>query len=200
MRNTLFGLAAFIAAILGLLVASIVIPRPMTDEQKRELGLYHFDKPRPIAEFNMTVHRGKAVGLASLQGQWSLVFFGFTTCPDICPTTLGVLSRAVRDLEEAPQVIMVTVDPERDTPELLSQYVPAFNPAFVGYTGSFDETVALAQQVNIAFGKMPGDGPGTYTMDHTASLVVIDPQGRYAGFIKAPHNAQNIKKIIRALI
>jgi protein SCO1/2 len=78
--------------------------------------------------------------------------------------------------------------------------VPAFNPAFVGYTGSFDETVALAQQVNIAFGKMPGDDPGTYTMDHTASLVVIDPEGRYAGFIKAPHNAQNIQKIIRALI
>ena len=130
MRNTLFGLAAFIAAILGLLVASIVIPRPMTDEQKRELGLYHFDKPRPIAEFNMTDHRGKAVGLASLQGQWSLVFFGFTTCPDICPTSLLDMVVAAEQTAVDEALVFVSIDPARDTPETLAAYTALFENEF----------------------------------------------------------------------
>lgn len=198
-RNTLFGVSAFIAAILGLLMASILIPRPLSDEQAREMGFYRYDEPREITEISMTNNKGEQVGLDVFRGQWSLVFFGFTTCPDICPTTLSVLNDAVKELETAPQVVMVSVDPERDTPEKLSLYVPAFNPSFIGLTGTFEQTVALAQQLNIAFGKVPGNVPGTYLIDHTASLVVIDPEARYTGFIKAPHNAQNIRKIVQSL-
>jgi protein SCO1 len=147
----------------------------------------------------MTDHLGNPVGLSNLKGGWSLLFFGFTTCPDICPTTLSVLNDAVSGLEEPPAIVMVSVDPERDTPERLAQYVPAFNPDFVGYTGTFEETVKLAEQLNIAFGKVPGDLPGSYLVDHSASLVVIDPDGRYAGFIKAPHNSSNIQRIVLGL-
>ncbi len=197
-RNTLFGIAAFISLILGLLFASIMIPREMTREQARELGYYRFDEPRVIGDFNMIDHKGNAVSRANLEGRWSLLFFGFTFCPDICPTTMSVLSEVVKGLENKPQVIMVSVDPERDTPEKLSNYVPAFHPSFIGWTSSFDETVALAQQLNVAFGKVPGNEPGTYLVDHTASLVVMDPEGRYAGFIKAPHNTQNIQRIVRS--
>ncbi|MBL6690181.1 MAG: SCO family protein [Pseudomonadales bacterium] len=198
-RNTLFGIAAFISVILGLLVASIMMPRPMTAEEAQELGFYRFDAPRVISDFDMTDQAGNPVNLEDLKGQWSILFFGFTTCPDICPTTLSVLADAVADIENPPQVVMVSVDPDRDTPEKLGQYVPAFNPAFRGFVGSFDETVNFAQQVNVAFGKVPGAGPGTYLVDHTASLVLIDLEGRYAGFIKSPHNAQNIQKITASL-
>lgn len=198
-RNTLFGIAAFISLILGLLIASVMVPRPMTEEESRQLGFYRFDSPRAIGEFSMTNHLGNSVDISDLQGQWSIVFFGFATCPDICPTTLSVLADAVDGLEEPPRVIMVSVDPDRDTPEKLSQYVPAFNPDFIGFTGSFDETVRLAERLNVAFGKVPGATPGSYLVDHTASLILIDPQGRYAGFIKAPHNAQNIARIVTSL-
>lgn len=198
-RNTLFGIAAFIAVILGMLFASVMIPREMTQEQARELGYYRFDNPRRIIDFSMTDHHGNTVGVESLKGQWSIIFFGFTFCPDICPTTMSVLAEAVRGLEQNPQVVMVSVDPERDTAEKLSAYVPAFHPSFVGYSGSFDETVKLAQQLNVAFGKVPGNEPGTYLVDHSASLIVVDPEGRYAGFIKAPHNAQNIQRIVKSL-
>lgn len=198
-RNTLFGIAAFIAAILGLLFASYMVPRPMSDEDAARLGWIRFEAPRPISEFSMTDHTGASVGRESLQGQWSIVFFGFATCPDICPTTLSVLNESVAGLESHPQIIMVTVDPERDTPEKLRNYVPAFNKAFIGYTGTFDETVSLAQQMNVAFGKIPGREAGTYTMDHTASLVIVNPEASYAGFIKAPHSAQKIRAVIQAL-
>jgi protein SCO1 len=198
-RNTLLGIAAFISVILGLMVASVIIPRPMSDEDAANLGYYRFDEPRMISEFTMTDHLGNPVGLSNLKGGWSLLFFGFTTCPDICPTTLSVLNDAVSGLEEPPAIVMVSVDPERDTPERLAQYVPAFNPDFVGYTGTFEETVKLAEQLNIAFGKVPGDLPGSYLVDHSASLVVIDPDGRYAGFIKAPHNSSNIQRIVLGL-
>ena len=198
-RTTLFGIAAFIAVMLGLLIASVLYPRDMTQEQARELGFYRFDEPRLVSDFVMTDHAGNTVGLDTLRGQWSLLFFGFTTCPDICPTTLSVLAEAVEGLENPPQVIMVSVDPDRDTPEKLGRYVPAFHPSFSGYSGSFEETVKLAQQVNVAFGKVPGIEPGTYLVQHSASLVLMSPEGKYAGFIKAPHNAQTIGRIIRSL-
>ena len=199
-RNTLLGIAAFISVILGLLVASVVMPRPMSEDEARQLGFYDFGaNARPIKAFSMVDHTGAEVGVSEFQGQWTIVFFGFTTCPDICPTTLSVLSEVVKKLEVPPQVVMITVDPERDTPEKLRNYVPAFNASFRGFTGTFDETVALAEQLNIAFGKLPGELPGTYTMDHTASLVLVDPQARYAGFIKAPHRAEHIQRIIASL-
>ena len=198
-RNTLLGIAAFISVILGIMLASVINPRPMSNEEAAKLGYYRFDEPRLISEFLMTDHLGRRVGLADLKGRWSLVFFGFSTCPDVCPTTLSVLNDAMRPLKDAPAVVMVSVDPDRDTPERLAQYVPAFNPDFIGYTGTFDETVKLAEQLNIAFGKVPGDVPGSYLVDHSASLVLIDPNGRYAGFIKAPHNASKIQRVVSSL-
>jgi protein SCO1/2 len=199
MRNTFLGIAAFISLVLGLLVASVMLPRPIDEQESQRLGFYLFDTPRLISDFSMTDHLGNTANLELLKGHWSLIFFGFTTCPDICPTTLSVLADAVRGIPDPPMIIMVSVDPERDTPEVLSQYVPAFDKTFIGITGSFDETVKLAEQLNVAFGKVPGYEPGSYLVDHSASLILINPEGKYAGFIKAPHNAQNIQRIVSSL-
>ena len=198
-RKTLIGIAAFISLVLGLLVASMMVPRSLHEDEARSLGLFLFETPRLVSDFSMTDHHGDAVDLTLLKGHWSLLFFGFTTCPDICPTTLSVLADAVDGLSDPPLIVMVSVDPERDTPEVLSRYVPAFHTSFVGISGTFDETVRLAEQLNIAFGKVPGYEPGSYLVDHSASLVLIDPDGKYAGFIKAPHNAQNIQRIMGSL-
>jgi len=94
---------------------------------------------------------------------------------------------------------MVSVDPDRDTPEVLADYVPEFNANFLGYTGTFAETVHLADQVNIGFARMPGEEPGTYLVEHSSSIVIVDPEGIYTGFIKPPHQAENITKIVTAL-
>ena len=94
---------------------------------------------------------------------------------------------------------MVSVDPERDLPRRLGDYLTAFNPAFRGYTGAYDEVVKLAVQVNIASARVPGDTPGSYEMDHSASLVLINPEGDYAGFIKAPHQVGRIARVLGSL-
>jgi protein SCO1/2 len=199
-RNTLIVTVGLIALILGLFLYTFLSPKSLSEDALRNLGYYGFPQAREIKPFNLTDHHGNPVSEQDLKGEWQLMFFGFTFCPDICPTTMGVLNRAIAELPTKPQVVMVTVDPERDTPEALARYVPSFNPEFVGYTGTFDDIVGLATNVNIAFGKVPGKEPGTYTMDHAASIVVVDPQGRYAGFIKAPHQATNISQIMASLM
>lgn len=199
-RNTLIWIAGFISLVMGLFLYSFFSTRTLNNEQYLELGFYHFDEARPISNFSLVDEDGSSVGHNQLVGQWSLMFFGFTHCPDICPTTMGVLARAVERMEQRPQVVLVSVDPEQDTPEALAQYIPNFDPEFVGYTGEFDQIVRLATQLNIAFGKVPGDMPDTYTVDHSASIVVVNPKGEYAGFIKAPHDPLNIAKVMDSLM
>jgi protein SCO1 len=198
-RNTLLVIGAAIAVILGLFVFHLTTPKQLTADQYLALGYYGFPKPRRIKPFSLLDETGSAVDTSDLTGQWSLLYFGFTYCPDICPTTLGVLNRAVKQTQIPPQVVLVSVDPERDTPAVLGQYLASFNPSFKGYTGTFDDVVGLATNVNIAFGKIPGAEPGTYTVDHSSSIVVVDPFGRYAGFIKQPHQAEKISSIISSL-
>jgi protein SCO1/2 len=198
-RNTLLAIAGFIALILGLFVNNFMTPKSLSVIEYQELGYFGFPQAMEIKPFSLTNQNGETVGIADLKGHWSLLFFGFTYCPDICPTTLGVLNRAVKKMQTPPQIVLVSVDPERDTPAQLASYLAGFNADFQGYTGSFDSIVGLATNVNVAFGKVPGAEPGTYTVDHSASIVVVDPFGRYAGFIKAPHQAEKIQKIIDSL-
>ena len=199
-RNTLIMLVGFMSLMLGLLLYTALKPRGLSENEYYQLGYFGYEPARSISEFKLLSHKGEAVGLDELRGNWSLIFFGFTYCPDICPTTLGVLNRAVSKMKKKPQVIMVSVDPDRDTPELLAQYVPNFNSDFVAYTGDFDELVRLSMQLNAAFAKVPGKEPGTYTVDHTASIAVINPKGQYQGFIKFPHQAGNITQILDSLM
>ena len=197
-RNTLIGVLAFISLVLGLTFARYTFKPGPSEEQLSEWGYYQFESPRVISDFKLVDEQEAPAGIEQLKGQWSLLFFGFTFCPDICPTTLSVMNKAVSELEIKPQVVLVSVDPERDDPKTMARYVRAFNPEFRGFTGEFDEIVNLATQVNVAFGKVPGNEPGTYLVDHSASIVVVDPEGRYAGFIKAPHSAGNLRSIVAA--
>ena len=199
-RNTLVWLLGFIALLLGLFLFNFLGERGLSTADLKKLGYFGFVEVRELADFQLLNHRGEAVGLEHLRGTWSLIFFGFTLCPDFCPTTLGVLNRVMDNVKKKPQVVMVSVDPERDTPERLGQYILSFNDGFVGYTGEFDQVASLATQLNIAFGKVPGSQPGTYTVDHSVSIVVVNPDGKYAGFIKAPHQAVNITQIIDSLM
>ncbi|MFT7685995.1 MAG: protein SCO1/2 [Candidatus Azotimanducaceae bacterium] len=199
-RNTLIMLVGFMSLMLGLLLYTAFKPRGLSESEYYKLGYFGYEPARAISEFKLINHKNEEVGLEELTGNWSLIFFGFTYCPDICPTTMGVLNRAVSKMKKKPQVIMVSVDPDRDTPLLLAQYVPNFNSDFVGYTGEFDELVRLSTQLNAAFAKVPGKEPGSYTVDHTASIAVINPRGEYQGFIKSPHLAGNITQIFDSLM
>jgi len=136
-------------------------------------------------DFHLTDHNGKPRSLADFHGKAVVIFFGYTHCPDYCPTTLSELAAAMTKLgTEASrvQVLFVTVDPERDTRELLAQYVPAFNPSFLGLYGDAAATAATAKEFKVLYQKEPGPTPDSYTMDHSAGTFIYDPQGRLRVF------------------
>jgi protein SCO1/2 len=199
-ENTLIWIFGIIALILGLFLYNFLSPGGLSEERLRQLGYYGFKPTREISNFELVNHKGETVTLEQLKGNWSLIFFGFTSCPEFCPTTLGVLNRAMEEVRQKPQIIMVSVDPEFDTVAQLAHYVPSFNKEFVGYTGDFEQIATLATELNVAFGRVPGREPETYTVDHSISIALVDAQGRYAGIIKAPHQAQKISQILDSVM
>lgn len=143
--------------------------------------------PRPIADFALVDHEGKPLSKAALEGRWTLVFAGFTHCPDVCPTTLGVMKALSQKLgPRAPSMVFLSVDPERDTPEKLASYVKFFGPGITGATGPREALDAVCASLGIAYVKIPGATPQDYTVDHTAALVLVDPQARVAGYFTPP--------------
>ncbi len=138
-------------------------------------------QPSDPVDFTLTAHTGEKVSLSDFRGKYVILYFGYTFCPDVCPLTLAELSQAMKilgDKAENVQVIMVTVDPERDTPERLANYVPSFHPSFIGLTGSLDEIAKAATPLGIFYAKNEVEGASGYLMDHTASVTLLDPEGR----------------------
>jgi protein SCO1/2 len=151
--------------------------------------------PNPVPEFSLVNQNGEPVDQAVFEGQWDLVFFGFTHCPDVCPTTLQVLAAAKQALaddgrESLPRIVLVSVDPERDTPDILGRYVDYFGPGNLGLTGSLEEIRKLTGGLGIFFEKAPGDGEN-YSVDHSAAVLVIDPDGGFHALFSGPHVVDN---------
>ena len=198
---TVVGLLLFITLIVGGFVHRISLPRVMTNAEMKANGLYLLETPRNFGEINLLDHHGEAFTRADFEGRWSLVFFGFTYCPDICPTTMSFLNTFIGDLEgtevEDTQVVMVSVDPARDTVAQLAGYVPYFNPEFVGVTGEFLAIHRFATALNTPFRKVPGQDEN-YLVDHSANVVLINPRGDYHGFFKAPLDRARMKLAYRS--
>ncbi len=154
-------------------------------------------------DFALNDHHGKPRTLADFKGRAVVVFFGYTQCPDVCPTTMAEMSAVMQALgpqADKVQVLFVTVDPERDTPELLSKYVPAFDARFLGMYGDAAATATVAKDFKIFYLKQPGKTPGSYTMDHTAGSYVFDPQGRIRLFIRHGQGAEPIVHDLKLLL
>lgn len=156
-------------------------------------------------DFKLTDHNGRPRTLADFRGKVVVMFFGYTQCPDVCPTTLSELAAVMQELgsdASRVQVLFVTVDPERDTADLLSQYVPAFNPSFLGLRGDAQATADVAREFKILYQKQPGATPGSYSVDHSAGTFVFDPQGRlrvYVSYGQGPEVfAHDIRELLRA--
>ena len=154
-------------------------------------------------DFALIGHDGKARTLADFRGKAVVIFFGYTQCPDVCPTTLSELAEVMKQLgadADRVQVLFVSVDPERDTPELLAQYVPAFDRRFLGLYGDAAATERTAKTFKVFYQKVPGQTPGSYTVDHTAGSYVYDPQGKLRLFVKHGTGAEPIVHDLRRLL
>ncbi|HET9679578.1 MAG TPA: SCO family protein [Gammaproteobacteria bacterium] len=189
---TIFG--AIVALAIGLAAGWLI----RSEEPPKISGLM-YPAPRPIPEISLVNQAGEPFTLEDFRGQWSYVFFGFTHCPDVCPTTLATLNRAVKSLDKPPQVVLVSVDPARDTPKKLDAYLEFFNPDFIGVTGSQQAISALAQALGIAFVYVPQESTGSYTVDHTAAILLVNPQAQVSAIFTTPHKAENLAQDFAAI-
>ena len=197
-RLTAAVILTIIVVFLSLFFNRILQPRALNQNEMLLNGLVMFEQPRAFEDFEFTDHRGETFDSSDLEGKWTMIFPGFTFCPDICPITMAMLAEAWDLIDDKPkadlQVVMMTVDPFRDTPERLGQYVPYFNENFVGITADIGKTLWVAQQLNIAMTVVNPETAGDfYTIDHSGNIVFINPRGHYAGYFKPPFDASRIK-------
>jgi protein SCO1/2 len=182
--------------LLGLMLAGCGLPKPAfknTDVTGADC----------CKDFRLTDHNGKVRTLADFRGKAVVVFFGYTQCPDVCPTTMAEMKAVLQQLgpdAQRVQVLFVTLDPERDTRELLANYVPAFDPSFLGLYGDLATTAKTAQEFRVFYQKQPGPTPGSYTLDHTAGSYVFDPQGRVRLFVRHGDGGANLVADLRELL
>ena len=197
-QKTVVVLAALVAIVLGLTVHKVLGSKGdgLDKAALLDAGIILLPQSRELPELTLTNVDGQPQALSSLKGKWTLVFFGYTFCPDICPTTLAQL-RQLNGLLPAEtrsqlQILMVSLDPHRDTPEKLKQYLGFFDPAYLGLTGPLADIQKLANAVSIPF--IPGDtSKENYTVDHSGNLVLLGPDGRQRGFIRAPLNNEKLR-------
>lgn len=159
-----------------------------------------FPTPKPLTDFALTDHRNRVFDLASLKGKWSFLFFGFTHCPDVCPTTLADLARARGNIAKSAvgaediQFVFVSVDPNRDTAGKLRQYVEFFDTSFLGVTGDNAQIGNLAGQLGAAYQVAITPGQENYPVYHSAAVFLLDPRARYHAVFPPPHDAEAISK------
>ena len=154
-------------------------------------------------DFALTDHHGKSSTLADFKGKVVLVFFGYTQCPDVCPTTMTQMANVMHALgaqAERVQVLFVTIDPARDTQSVLAQYVPAFDKSFLGLYGDDAATAKVAKEFKVFYQKVPGKTAGSYTMDHTAGSYVFDPQGHIRLFVKHDQDTESLVHDLKLLL
>lgn len=201
-RRTIALVVAFILLVVYGFIWRMNQPVIMSDEQLRANGAVVLDEPRIFSDFELVDHNGKPFNIARMQDVWSIVFFGFSNCPDICPTTLAILNDTYSKMKDSEkeklQVIMISLDPERDTVEALAEYVPYFNSEFIGVTGNKHLIRRLTAEINVAYNIVPLEG-GDYTVDHSTQLVLINPKGHYHGFFRAPHSETMLRSTWRSI-
>ena len=206
-RYTVIAIVVVVVAILLGFMHKLSKPRILNEHELRSYGVYLLDTPRKFSDAKLMDHLGQSFDSARFEGKWTMIFFGFTSCPDICPTTLAVLSKMYRELSEEEakdlQVLLVSLDPERDTAEKLAEYVPYFRADFVGATTDSHRLLKLATELNVAFARVPlGGGEGAeanYTIDHSGNVILVNPYGHFYGYLRPPFEHGNIRVAWRSL-
>jgi protein SCO1/2 len=186
------------------------IDKQQLNETLKEQGTYIFPQPINVTDVPFINEEGQTVGKAENLGKWSFLFFGYTFCPDVCPTTLAVMQQMwvqlSPEMQAQTQVVLVSVDTERDTPDTLKTYMDYFDPSFTAFTSKPASLRSFAAQLNAVYAKVERknkkgevDPELVYLMDHSANIAILDPNGNYYGFIKPPFSPKKMLSIVTAI-
>ena len=200
---TALSCLAFMAIVLSLFISRMNTARELTEQEYKDLCAYFIDPPRQLSGFQLISDQNMKFAIDDFKGKWSILFFGFTFCPDICPLTMKQLSNVKEELKDKANRInfyLVSIDPDRDSPENLRTYLDNFDEEFIGLTGEIDKIYKFSTQVNAPFFPVVNSNEENYTVDHSGSLVLINPEGNYAGFFRAPHDQNKIIKALDSLL
>lgn len=199
-----------VVLLLGIVVVAVGIGAAVNawwphGESPPAIAGFVYPEPRAMSRINLVADDKSAFTLDSLRGKWSFVYFGYTYCPDVCPTTLAKLARVQTLLAEAGldarnQYIFVSVDPKRDTPEHLAKYVGSFDKKFIGVTGSRAALDKFTQEVGVAYDYPEGTEGDNYTVSHSSIVALFDPDARLHAVFTAPHKAETMVKDFRSLL
>lgn len=182
------------------LAATAILLLRASDRPEIETGTL-LAQPKSMPQFELVNHHGKSFTRRDLTGQWSLLFTGFTSCPDICPATISLLNALDERLRAGGtefRMILLSVDPERDTPDVLASYVEIFSRSLTGVTGSLPDVERFCDEIGMNFIHIPG-AAGRYTVEHSGALVLIDPFARIAGYFKPPFDPGNMAEDLQAI-
>jgi len=201
-RRLLLPVILLVVLVLFPLLFVYRFTRAPTAEDLAALGAVELAVPVPLRLPPLVDQQGLPFGDEQLQGQWNMVFFGFTHCPDICPATLSVFRRLSQRLAAGGETaslrcLMVSVDPARDTPQRLAEWLGQYGEGVVGLTGPLSSIRQLARDFGVPFQKMPHDGPH-YDMSHGTNIFLVGPDGQRYGFARPPHEPLNLERIYRA--
>ena len=201
-RRILFVvILGIVATTAGIWSANIILDRQVN---LKELEATRFPVARQLAPFTLVDHNNEVFNETTLRKRWSFLFFGYTHCPDVCPVTLSVLNSVAQRLQDVDadiRFVFVSVDPERDTPEKLAQFVRYFNENFIGVTGSKQQIEQFTRELGIMHMRVAAEENATgYLVDHTASVLLIDPDGRYHAVFSPPLSAGKISDDFRKIL
>lgn len=205
-------LALFILLDMIIITALVIYFGVIRPEQRQAMrvsidGTY-LTTPQQISNFALTDNHGKTFTKDNLKGHWTMMFFGFTNCGMVCPTTLDALNKMYQTMQkdmpanQLPQVVFVSVDPDRDTVERINDYMNAFNKNFIGVRAEIAETIALEKQLHIVAAKMQVDGQGKnqYTINHTAEILLFNPDAQLQALFSYPHEPEQMVKDYKLIL
>ena len=202
-RITVASCLLFVSMVAGLFVYTTVAPKELTAAEYKQIGFYKLVRTRQINNFEL-IEGSKKFSNSDLKGGWDILFLGFASCPDMCPMTMKKMAMAnsglPKEISSKVNFRMISVDPDRDTPEKMQEYASAFNPNFSGITGDIEVIYKLATDLTLPFVPVLGSDNSNYDMDHSMNLAVIDPDGNYFGFFKSPHTPERMTQVLKSIV
>ncbi len=195
-KSLIFGVGITVAMVAGFMLGQFAFDKQQEDATP--IRALVPNTPRKLAMPALQQGDGSRFDMASLQGKWSLLFFGYTNCPDVCPTTLSTVTQAKQAYTQQhageifPQVVFISVDPGRDTPEILGKYVSYFDKDFIGATGEEKLLTAITVQMNSTFVTTPSENKMQYQVGHSLNLILINPDVELVAVLRAPHSVKSI--------